>query len=141
METESDLTQDPTTTEGLEQENAVETTQENEEATVAPAPEEVGEAEAAALEEQAAPAEEDGVIVATEDVAPAQSKIELARIAKESLIERAKELLVSTDMKLSNIAMEIGYNEPNYFSHVFRKSEGMTPKEYRTLYARGGGEA
>lgn len=46
-------------------------------------------------------------------------------------IERAKELLATTNMKLSAIAMEIGYNEPNYFSHVFRKMEGMTPKEYR----------
>ena len=46
-------------------------------------------------------------------------------------IERAKELLATTNMKLSAIAMEIGYNEPNYFSHVFRKTEGMTPKEYR----------
>ena len=46
-------------------------------------------------------------------------------------IERAKELLTTTNMKLSSIAMEIGYNEPNYFSHVFRKLEGITPKEYR----------
>lgn len=46
-------------------------------------------------------------------------------------IEKAKKLLVSGDMKLSDIAMEIGYNEPNYFSHVFRKAEGVTPKEYR----------
>ena len=46
-------------------------------------------------------------------------------------IERAKELLATTSMKLSSIAMEIGYNEPNYFSHVFRKLEGITPKEYR----------
>ena len=46
-------------------------------------------------------------------------------------IERAKELLATTNMKLAAIAMEIGYNEPNYFSHVFRKSEGVTPKEYR----------
>ena len=48
-------------------------------------------------------------------------------------IEKAKELLAKTNMKLSAIAMEIGYNEPNYFSHVFRKMEGMTPKEYRNL--------
>lgn len=47
-------------------------------------------------------------------------------------MERAKELLAHTGMKLSDIAMEIGYNEPNYFSHVFRKLEGMTPKEYRS---------
>ena len=46
-------------------------------------------------------------------------------------MEKAKELLATTDMLLSSIAMEIGYNEPNYFSHVFRKNEGMTPKEYR----------
>lgn len=46
-------------------------------------------------------------------------------------IERAKELLRTTNMRLSDIAMEIGYNEPNYFSHVFRKSEGVTPKEFR----------
>ena len=46
-------------------------------------------------------------------------------------IERAKELLKTTNMKLSDIAMEIGYNEPNYFSHVFRKTTGMTPKEFR----------
>lgn len=46
-------------------------------------------------------------------------------------IQRAKELLATTNMKLSSIAMEIGYNEPNYFSHVFRKLEGITPKEYR----------
>ena len=50
-------------------------------------------------------------------------------------IEKAKSLLANTNMKLSDIAMEIGYNEPNYFSHVFRKVEGMTPKEYRNLYS------
>ncbi len=51
-------------------------------------------------------------------------------------IEKAKELLAHTDMKLSAIAMEIGYNEPNYFSHVFRKMEGITPKEYRGRFQR-----
>ncbi|MBQ7850246.1 MAG: helix-turn-helix domain-containing protein [Clostridia bacterium] len=53
-------------------------------------------------------------------------------------IGRAKELLATTGMKLSTIAMEIGYNEPNYFSHVFRKLEGITPKEYRTRCQQGG---
>lgn len=48
-------------------------------------------------------------------------------------VEKAKELLAHSDMKLSAIALEIGYNEPNYFSHVFRKQEGMTPKEYRSI--------
>lgn len=51
-------------------------------------------------------------------------------------IEKAKELLAHTDMKLSAIAMEIGYNEPNYFSHVFKKNEGISPKEYRSRFMR-----
>ena len=46
-------------------------------------------------------------------------------------MERARELLTSTNEKLADIALEIGYNEPNYFSHVFRKTVGITPKEYR----------
>ena len=50
-------------------------------------------------------------------------------------VEKAKELLTTTNMKLSDIALEIGYNEPNYFSHVFRKSVGMTPKEYRNRHS------
>jgi two-component system response regulator YesN len=49
-------------------------------------------------------------------------------------VNRAKELLENSDMKLSAIAMEIGYNEPNYFSHVFKKALGITPKEYRNKY-------
>lgn len=49
----------------------------------------------------------------------------------ERRVERAKELLTATNMRLSAIAMDVGYNDPNYFSHVFRKSTGVTPKEYR----------
>lgn len=51
-------------------------------------------------------------------------------------MDKAKELLARTDKKLSAIAMEIGYNEPNYFSHVFKKAEGITPKEYRSRFQR-----
>ena len=42
---------------------------------------------------------EDNTIVATADVAPARSKIDIARIAKESLIEQAKALVDSTDWR------------------------------------------
>jgi two-component system response regulator YesN len=49
-------------------------------------------------------------------------------------VNRAKELLKNSDTKLSSIAMDIGYNEPNYFSHVFKKIEGITPKEYRNKF-------
>ena len=49
----------------------------------------------------------------------------------ERKIEKAKELLESTDMPVLNIALELNYQEPNYFSKVFKKVTGMTPSDYR----------
>ena len=46
-------------------------------------------------------------------------------------IQEAKKWLLDTDEPISNIAMELGYNEPNYFSKVFKRIEGMTPTTYR----------
>lgn len=46
-------------------------------------------------------------------------------------IEHVKELLATTDEKLVNIAFSVGYNEPNYLSYLFKKREGITPREYR----------
>ena len=46
-------------------------------------------------------------------------------------MEKVKELLVSTDEKIVSIAFSVGYNEPNYLSYLFKKREGMSPKEYR----------
>ncbi|WP_265455131.1 response regulator [Enterococcus sp. HY326] len=46
-------------------------------------------------------------------------------------IEKAKQLLLTTDLRLSDIAFEIGYNDPNYFSFLFKKKVEMSPKDYR----------
>lgn len=46
-------------------------------------------------------------------------------------MEKVKEMLASTDAKLVNIAFAVGYNEPNYLSYLFKKREGITPKEFR----------
>ena len=46
-------------------------------------------------------------------------------------LQYAKELLKETNKKLAEIAMEIGYNDPNYFSFLFKKKQGISPKEYR----------
>ncbi len=47
-------------------------------------------------------------------------------------MERAKELLRRTDKRTAEIAGETGYRDPHYFSFVFRKTQGCTPREYRT---------
>lgn len=49
----------------------------------------------------------------------------------EQRLKEAKRLLANTDWKLSVIAAEIGYNDPNYFSYIFKRKEGLSPKEYR----------
>ena len=46
-------------------------------------------------------------------------------------LEQAKMLLKTTKMRASDIAYEVGYNDTHYFSYVFKKNTGMTPKEFR----------
>lgn len=47
-------------------------------------------------------------------------------------MEKAVELLNTTDEKTYVIASKIGYDEPNYFSYVFKKAYGISPSKYRT---------
>ncbi len=49
----------------------------------------------------------------------------------EVRLKRAKELLRSTTLKSFEISYQIGYSDPHYFSYVFRKHTGLSPKEYR----------
>lgn len=46
-------------------------------------------------------------------------------------VEAAKKLLKETDMKGSDIAYECGFGDPHYFSFIFKKTTGMSPREYR----------
>jgi len=45
--------------------------------------------------------------------------------------ERAKELLAHTGEEVSEIGEMVGFVTSAHFSHVFRKTEGCTPSEYR----------
>jgi AraC-like DNA-binding protein len=49
-------------------------------------------------------------------------------------IELAKDMLLNTDAPISNIAIELSYNEANYFSKAFKKKVGITPSQYREKY-------
>jgi two-component system response regulator YesN len=46
-------------------------------------------------------------------------------------MEKAKELLRTTDLKTFEIAEQVGYSDANYFSFCFRKHVGLSAKEYR----------
>lgn len=46
-------------------------------------------------------------------------------------MNKAKELLKCTGKRSSVIAMEVGYKDSHYFSYLFKKTQGMTPTQYR----------
>jgi two-component system response regulator YesN len=52
----------------------------------------------------------------------------------EVRIEKSKEYLMDSKMKLYEVARKVGYNDPNYYAKVFKKLVGFTPSEYREKY-------
>jgi len=74
------------------------------------------------------------------------SPIYISRLFKEKIgtnyidfltdcrIEKAKKLLKNPDKSVKEIAIEVGYHDPNYFSKVFKKVTSQTPKEYRISF-------
>jgi len=46
-------------------------------------------------------------------------------------IKKAKELLRMTTLRSTDICYQVGYSDPHYFSHVFGKHTGFSPKQFR----------
>ena len=51
-------------------------------------------------------------------------------------IEKAKKLLANTNYTISEIAEQVAYEDANYFSVVFKRNVGITPREYRMKYQK-----
>ena len=52
----------------------------------------------------------------------------------QTRIEKAKELLEKTDLKIYDIAEKVGYNNTRYFSELFQRICGKTPSQYRASH-------
>jgi AraC-like DNA-binding protein len=50
-------------------------------------------------------------------------------------LNRVRELLLSTPMPVTEIALETGYHDPSYLDRVFRRIEGLSPSAYRRAKA------
>ena len=48
-------------------------------------------------------------------------------------LQRAKELLSTTGMSIKNIAYQLNFDSPDYFSSKFRNKTGVSPSNYRNL--------
>lgn len=50
-------------------------------------------------------------------------------------IEACKELLTTSDLSVTQIASSAGFSSQSYFSQLFNKKTGMSPRQYRKLYS------
>ncbi|MBM7097840.1 helix-turn-helix transcriptional regulator [Bacillus sp. H-16] len=48
-------------------------------------------------------------------------------------LEVAKDLLITTNMDLGSVCLEVGIQDRSYFSRLFKKIEGVTPGEFRRM--------
>jgi len=50
------------------------------------------------------------------------------------LIDEAKNMLLQPHKSIAEVAYELGFEYPHYFSRLFKKKEGVSPTEYREKY-------
>jgi len=50
-------------------------------------------------------------------------------------IEKATQLLLSTDASIQDIGKLVGLEIPSYFIRLFKQENGITPAQYRSLYS------
>jgi len=55
----------------------------------------------------------------------------IASFVKKKRIEKAKELLASTDKDIEEISSEVGFNDSDYFRRVFKKHVGVSANRFR----------
>jgi AraC-like DNA-binding protein len=48
-------------------------------------------------------------------------------------VQKSCQLLFNTNIKIKDVAKEIGYDDPYYFSRLFKKMMGMSPDRYRAI--------
>lgn len=56
-------------------------------------------------------------------------------------VNNAASLLETTDYSMAEIAAIVGYEDPLYFSRLFRKIKGVSPRDYRNLVKDGAKES
>ena len=49
--------------------------------------------------------------------------------------EQAEQMLADTALSISEVGEAVGFVSSSHFTHVFKKTVGMTPTEYRDVHA------
>lgn len=65
-----------------------------------------------------------------------EMNISFADYVNQTRIKESQYLLETTNYSILDIAISVGYNNQNYFTTIFRKFTGITPKQYRMRSAK-----
>jgi AraC family transcriptional regulator of arabinose operon len=60
-----------------------------------------------------------------------QTGVSPMRYVERLRVARAQELLLTTNTSIAEVAYQCGYENPLYFSHVFKRSSGRSPRSFR----------
>ena len=65
------------------------------------------------------------------EIFKSELKMGVSKYILRRRLHRAKRLLKTTDMSISEIAHSVGFSDYNYFSRVYKKNYGKSPRYYR----------
>ena len=60
-----------------------------------------------------------------------EMKMTFVEYVRAKRMEKARELLRSGNLRSGEVAAAVGYRDPHYFSFLFKKTQGCTPRDYR----------
>jgi two-component system response regulator YesN len=60
-----------------------------------------------------------------------QTGMTLIGFLSQTRLEKARDLLMTTNMKVSDVAARAGYESPSYFNQAFKKATGLSPMDFR----------
>lgn len=61
----------------------------------------------------------------------AEINMSISDFIKQIRLEKAKELLLKTNIPINEVAYKVGYSDANYFSRSFSKIYGLPPSQFR----------
>jgi len=61
-------------------------------------------------------------------------KISTSDLIHQRVLLEAKRLLTHGDLSIQEIAFQLGYNDPSYFTRLFKKKVGVTPSDFMKRY-------
>ena len=51
-------------------------------------------------------------------------------------LSAASDALIQTGKSITEVALDLGFNDSNYFTRLFKKHVGLSPREYRYKYLK-----